>query len=80
MTTADERTNAVIATREFLEMLAAADGAASSEVRALALRLLRHYPLDVDIGTSAVALPGIWAQPDRNRYRADLIRIAKRRR
>ncbi|OXI92267.1 MULTISPECIES: BPSL0761 family protein [Burkholderia] len=65
MTTADERTNAVISTREFLQMLVAADSAASSEVRALALRLLRHYPLNVDIATSAAALPGIWAQPVR---------------
>ncbi|WP_332328389.1 hypothetical protein [Burkholderia contaminans] len=49
-------------------MLAAADSAASSEVRALALRLIQHYPLDVDIATSAAALPGIWAQPVRGRH------------
>ncbi|MBO7811049.1 MULTISPECIES: BPSL0761 family protein [Burkholderia] len=68
MTTAVERTSAVIATREFLTMLAAADSDASSEMRALALRLLRHYPLEVDIATSAVALPGLWSKPVRGRY------------
>ncbi|MCA8494021.1 BPSL0761 family protein [Burkholderia arboris] len=67
MTTADERTSAVISTREFLMMLAAADSVACDDLRAVALRLLRHYPLDIDIATSAMALPGIWAQPGRRR-------------
>ncbi len=67
MTTACERTNAVIATREFLEMLAAGNGVECGDLRAVALRLLRHYPLDIDIATSAMELPGIWAQPGRRR-------------
>jgi hypothetical protein len=63
MTTANERTEAVIAVREFLEMLAASDCDVGDEIRVAATRLLRHYPLDVDIATSAAALPGIWVDP-----------------
>ncbi|SAK49344.1 hypothetical protein AWB80_01335 [Caballeronia pedi] len=32
-------------------------------VRTLALMLLRHYPTDIDIAESAVALPRLWAMP-----------------
>ncbi|SFT95526.1 BPSL0761 family protein [Paraburkholderia aspalathi] len=68
MTTANERTNAVIATRAFLETLAASHRDAGDEVRAAATRLVRHYPLNVDIAASAAALPGIWADPVARRH------------
>ncbi|WP_319001436.1 hypothetical protein [Burkholderia sp. AU39826] len=29
-------------------------------VQSVAERLLRHYPLDVDLAVSAAALPGVW--------------------
>ncbi|WP_341866407.1 BPSL0761 family protein [Burkholderia puraquae] len=64
MTTPYERTKAVIETRELLKLLASCDDLASrSAVQAIAVRLLRHYPLDVDLGVSAAALPGLWAAP-----------------
>lgn len=66
MTTAYERTKAVIETRELLTMLASSDDVASrSEIQAFAVRLLRHYPLDIDLDVSAAALPGVWAAPER---------------
>ncbi|WP_241016515.1 BPSL0761 family protein [Paraburkholderia sp. Ac-20336] len=62
MTMPDERTNAVIETREFLQLLAASDDAASgADIREIAMRLLRHYPSDVDLDISAAALPGVWS-------------------
>ncbi|ARL49453.1 Uncharacterised protein [Burkholderia pseudomallei] len=62
MTTAYERTKAVIETRELLQLLAAAAGTiAPDAIREAALQLLRHYPLDVDLEISAAALPGVWA-------------------
>ncbi|MEM5371642.1 BPSL0761 family protein [Paraburkholderia azotifigens] len=70
MTAAGERTIAVIATREFLEVLVASDSGASSEVRVAAIRLLCRYPLDVDIVTSSVALPTLWTDPRSSRCRA----------
>ena len=64
MTTAYERTKAVIETRELLKMLASSDNVAShGEIQAFAVRLLRHYPLDIDLEVSAGALPGVWAAP-----------------
>ncbi|WP_346778788.1 hypothetical protein [Burkholderia sp. Ac-20344] len=30
-------------------------------VQSVAQRLLRHYPLNVDLEVSAAALPGVWA-------------------
>lgn len=64
MTTANERTDAVIAARAFLEKLAASDSDVDCDkVHATAAQLLRNYPLNVDIATSAAALPGIWADP-----------------
>nr|WP_318230018.1 BPSL0761 family protein [Paraburkholderia terrae] len=69
MTTPNERTAAVVATREFLEMLMALDSGASNDVRVAATRLLRHYRLDADIATSSVALPTLWADPRSNRCR-----------
>ncbi|WP_341772424.1 BPSL0761 family protein [Burkholderia ambifaria] len=65
MTTPSERTKAVIETRKFLKLLASSDHVANrSEIEAFAVRLLRHYPLDIDLDVSATALPGVWAAPE----------------
>lgn len=48
MTMANERTRAVIHTREFLEELSR-DTAQTESIRKTALALLRHYPSDSDI-------------------------------
>lgn len=62
MTTAHQRTQAVIESREFLQLLALPTCAASRDaVAEAALQLLRHYPLNIDLEISAAALPGIWA-------------------
>jgi hypothetical protein len=64
MTTPDERTRAVVETRDFLLMLAGADEVTiPGLVQSVATGLLRHYPLDVDLAVSALALPGVWAPP-----------------
>jgi hypothetical protein len=64
MTTPYERTKAVVDTRAFLEILAAAEEVSvAGLVQSLAVCLLRHYPLDVDIAVSAAAIPTLWAQP-----------------
>lgn len=63
MTTPNEWTTAIIATRAFLEILVAADSGASNDVRVAAIRLLRHYPIDADIETSSIALPTSLADP-----------------
>ncbi|KGW25118.1 hypothetical protein Y045_6118 [Burkholderia pseudomallei MSHR2451] len=66
MTTPYERSKSVIETREFLQMLASTgDIANRTHVQLVAVRLLRHYPLDIDLEMSAAALPGIWAVPER---------------
>lgn len=68
MTTPYERTKAVTDTRELLRMLASADEITiSGLVQTVALGLLRHYPLDIDLDVSASALPGIWAAPNHRR-------------
>ncbi|WP_336298102.1 hypothetical protein [Paraburkholderia bryophila] len=36
-------------------------------IQTVALGLLRHYPLDIDLDVSASALPGLWAAPKRRR-------------
>ncbi|WP_341773631.1 hypothetical protein [Burkholderia gladioli] len=49
-------------------MLTSADDVASrSHVQSVAERLLRHYPLDIDLEVSAAALPAVWAAPERSR-------------
>ncbi|SAK99574.1 hypothetical protein AWB76_07747 [Caballeronia temeraria] len=64
MTIPAERTKAVVHTREFLEMLASAEEVTiRGLVQSVAIGLLRHYPLNVDLDVSASALPEIWAQP-----------------
>lgn len=62
MTTPYERTKAVIDTRALLQMLASANHVnCHGNVQSVAQRLLRHYPLNVDLEVSAAALPGVWA-------------------
>lgn len=66
MTTPYERTKAVVDTRELLEMLASADKITiGGLVQSVAIGLLRHYPLDIDLDVPAAALPGVWAPPAR---------------
>ena len=66
MTTASERTKAVIEARKLLQLLGSpANTTARDAFRDTALLLLRHYPLDIDLEISAAALPGIWAAPPR---------------
>ncbi|HKR40303.1 MAG TPA: BPSL0761 family protein [Paraburkholderia sp.] len=65
MSTAVERTRAVVETRNFLRILATAEQVTvPGLVQTVANGLLRHYPLDDDLEVSALALPGIWAPPD----------------
>ncbi len=64
MTTPHERTKAVTDTRELLRTLASAhEITIGGLVQTVAPRLLRHYPLDIDLDVSAAALPEIWAAP-----------------
>lgn len=65
MTTAHERTKAVVDTREFLQVLASADEITiRGLVQSVAVCLLRHYPLDADIEVSAAAIPEVWVVPE----------------
>lgn len=60
-----ERTRTVIRARKFLQLLASSEATPVPQVvRVEARRLLRHYPLDVDLDISAAALPGVWAAPE----------------
>jgi hypothetical protein len=62
VTTPYERTKAVIGTREFLQTLAVAEEiSVPGLVQSVALSLLRHFPLPIDVDVSAAALPGLWA-------------------
>jgi hypothetical protein len=64
MTTAEERTRAVVGARDLLATLADGRGPYCADlVRTLAMTLLRHYPTAVDIDVSAAALPNLWAEP-----------------
>jgi hypothetical protein len=66
MTTPDARTRAVVETRQFLQTLAAGDEISiPGLVQSVALCLLRHYPLDIDLAISAEALPYLWSHPSR---------------
>ncbi|WP_310043062.1 BPSL0761 family protein [Paraburkholderia caribensis] len=59
-----ERTRAVVETRKLLQTLSSAEEVTiRGLVQTVALGLLRHYPLDIDLDISASALPGIWAAP-----------------
>lgn len=67
MTTPEERTKAVVDTRDFLRTLATAQEITiQGLVQTVATHLLKHYPLDVDVVVSAAALPEIWACPKQN--------------
>jgi hypothetical protein len=64
MTTPEERTKAVIGTRDFLRILATgAEITIPGLVQSVATCLLRHYPSNVDLAVSASAMPGIWGAP-----------------
>jgi hypothetical protein len=64
MTSPTERTKAVVDTRDFLQMLSVAEEVTiRGLVQSVAIGLLRHFPLNVDLDVSASALPGVWAQP-----------------
>ena len=66
MTTAYERTKAVIEVRKLLQLLGSpTNTTARDAIQDTALLLLRHYPLDIDLEISAAALPGVWAAPPR---------------
>lgn len=64
MTTPAERTKAVVDARNFLQLLSNAEEVTiRGLVQSVAIGLLRHYPLDVELDASASALPGVWAHP-----------------
>jgi hypothetical protein len=64
MSIPEERTKAVMETRQFLETLYRADEEIMwGLVRTIARQLLRHYPRDLDLASSASALPDVWAPP-----------------
>ncbi|MGF6654935.1 hypothetical protein OKW34_005525 [Paraburkholderia youngii] len=68
MTTPAERTKAVVDTRDFLQLLSNAEEVTiRGLVQSVAIGLLRHYPLNVDLAVSASALPEVWAQPTAER-------------
>ncbi|WP_305870083.1 MULTISPECIES: BPSL0761 family protein [unclassified Caballeronia] len=64
MSTAEQRTRAVVGARDLLVTLADGRGPYCADlVRTLAMTLLRHYPSEADIDVSAIALPSLWAEP-----------------
>lgn len=69
MTIPTERTTAVIETRRLLQMLASDSLTDTSKIREVAIRLLQHYPLDIDLSVSASALPNVWAAPEASQPR-----------
>ncbi|MCW3699595.1 BPSL0761 family protein [Burkholderia cenocepacia] len=72
MTTAHERTKAVVETRNYLQILASDINCAKKcDLGAEAVRLLRHYPLDVDLDVSAAALPNVWSPAARHGRRVE---------
>ncbi len=71
MTMPNERTRSVISTREFLTKLVLSPSAGgfsrvTGEVRAEALRLLRHYPHAHDLVS-----PGSWDEEEVEKHYAD---------
>lgn len=73
MTTPDERTRAVLQTRQFLERLCspAQPGSVAPAFREEACRLLRHYPVAGDLRLVAQALPLCWSNPASEEPHAD---------
>ncbi|CAB3739398.1 hypothetical protein LMG22037_06281 [Paraburkholderia phenoliruptrix] len=64
MTTPAERTKAVRATRELLQVLTEPGTVdVPGLIQTVARNLLRHYPADIDLDASASAFPEIWAKP-----------------
>ncbi|CAL8477050.1 conserved protein of unknown function (plasmid) [Caballeronia sp. S22] len=64
VTTAEQRTRAVVGARDLLATLADGRGPYCADlVRTLAMTLLRHYPSEAEIERSAIALPSLWAEP-----------------
>lgn len=65
MTTPDERTRAVLHTREFLEELLSigAERGVPDALREQARRLLRHYPRVMDLQLASTALPQHFGPP-----------------
>lgn len=65
MTTPDERTRAVLHTRDFLEALLDAETqpGVPAEVREEARRLLRHYPDTMVLRLANLALPQHFGSP-----------------
>lgn len=67
MTTPEERTRAVVDTREFLESLTCSisNPGMPQEIREQARRLLRHYPFPSDLQLAAFALPQWFGVPEK---------------
>jgi len=64
MTLPAERTQSVVDTRQFLEMLANAEEVTvPGLVQSVAMCLLKHFPRSVDLQKSASAVPEVWAIP-----------------
>ena len=64
MTMPDERTRAVMQTKEFLQLLAAAGKSEVPEnIQKEARRLLRHFPSSMDLEFAASACPEWWGPP-----------------
>ncbi|TDY24565.1 hypothetical protein B0G81_5003 [Paraburkholderia sp. BL6665CI2N2] len=64
MTTPVERTKAVVDARIFLQMLSNAEEVTiRGLVQSVAIGLLKHYPLNVELDASASTLPEVWAHP-----------------
>jgi hypothetical protein len=65
MTTPEQRTASVLATRDFLKTLAEGKTyEVPGAVRALATGLLISYPTPTEILLSSLASPEIWALPE----------------
>jgi hypothetical protein len=64
MTTSDERTRAVLHTRDFLRELMDSERTPGvpDAVREQARRLLRHYPSGSDLHLAHLALPNYWGE------------------
>lgn len=66
MTMPNERTAAVLQTREFLKELAYSRSTKNpQEIASEAHRLLRHYPDDADMRITSLALAQFWQMPTR---------------
>ncbi|ASL47823.1 hypothetical protein bAD24_III10530 [Burkholderia sp. AD24] len=68
MTTADQRTRAVLDTRSFLQTLAHNEEISiAGLIRTVAIGLLRHYPEEPDLAATSAVAPSIWGAPKRRR-------------